>query len=143
MIKLIYSPWLAAYLLVLQMFLMMTVGSYRTKKQQGTGFQADDLTLERLIRRHGNLAENAGIFIASITLLEIVSGSTNLVLGLCVAFALARTFHAIGFSSLAGSHLVNAKGLGLFFLLTRALGAGLTALSGVVCGFALAIAMAR
>ena len=80
MTKLIYSAWLAAYLLVLQMFLMMTVGMYRTKKQQGVGFQADDLTLERLIRRHGNLAENAGIFIASITLLEIVSGSTNLVL---------------------------------------------------------------
>ena len=78
MIKPIYSTWLAAYLIVLQQLLMFAVGVDRTKKKQGTGFQ-NDITLERIVRRRGNLAENAGIFIASITLLELQTGSTRLV----------------------------------------------------------------
>ncbi|MGF1492357.1 MAG: MAPEG family protein [Microcoleaceae cyanobacterium] len=139
MTALIYSPWLAAYLLVLQQVLMLTVGMYRTKKKQGMGFQ-DDLTLERLVRRHGNLAENAGIFITSIVLLELQVGSTRLVWVLCLAFATARTLHAIGFSSAAGAYKLDSKGIGLLFLGARALGALSTAFTGIVCGFALAIA---
>lgn len=141
MTQLIYSPWLAAYLLVLQQVLMLTVGMYRTKKQQGMGFQ-DDLTLERLVRRHGNLAENAGVFITSIALLELQAGSTRLVLILCLAFAIARTLHAIGFSSAAGAYQLNSQGIGRFFLGARALGALSTAFTGIVCGFFLAITLA-
>lgn len=141
MIKLMHSPWLAAYLLVLQMVLMLAVGMYRTRKLKGMGVQ-DDLTLERLVRRHGNLAENAGIFIASIALLELQTGSTRLVFGLCLAFAIARTLHAIGFSSAAGAYQLDSQGIGRLFLGARAMGALSTAFSGIVCGFALAIALA-
>ena len=104
------------------------------------GFQ-DDLTLERMVRRHGNLAENAGIFIASIALLELQIGSTRLVLILCLAFAIARTLHAIGFSSAAGAYQLDSQGIGRFFLGARALGALSTVFSGIVCGFALVIAL--
>ncbi|MGF1512422.1 MAG: MAPEG family protein [Elainellaceae cyanobacterium] len=141
MMGLIYSPWLAAYLLVLQQGLMFAVGLYRTKTKRGMGAK-DDLTLERMVRRHGNLAENAGIFIASITLLELQTGSTLLVLALCLAFAIARTLHTIGFSSAYGAYRMDAQGANLLFLGARALGAMVSGLSGVVCGFAIAIALA-
>lgn len=140
MTQLIYSPWLAAYLLVLQQVLMLTVGMYRTKKRQGMGFQ-DDLTLEHLVRRHGNLAENAGVFIASVALLELQVGSTRLVFILCVAFAVARTLHAIGFSSAAGAYQLGSQGIERLFLGARSLGALSTAFTGIVCGFSLAIAL--
>ena len=141
MTELMYSPWLAAYLLILQMLLMLAVGMYRTQKLKGMGVQ-DDLTLERIVRRHGNLAENAGVFIASIALLELQTGSTRLVFSLCLVFAIARTLHAIGFSSSAGSYKLDSQGLDRLFLGARAIGALSTAFSGIVCGFALAIALA-
>jgi uncharacterized membrane protein YecN with MAPEG domain len=142
MLKLIYVPWLAAYLLILQMVLMLAVGMYRTKKLKGMGVQ-DDLTLERIVRRHGNLAENAGVFIASIALLELQTGSTRLVFSLCWVFAIARTLHTIGFSSPAGAYKLDSQGIGRLFLGARAIGALSTAFSGIVCGFALAISAAK
>ncbi|WP_019506206.1 MAPEG family protein [Pleurocapsa sp. PCC 7319] len=138
----IYSAWLAAYLIVLQQVLMLTVGMHRTKKKQGMGVQ-DDITLERLVRRHGNLAENAGIFIASVALLEINTGSTRLVLSLCLIFAIARTLHMIGFSSPYGAYRIDdTVGSKIFFLIARAMGATISALSGIACGFAIAITLA-
>lgn len=138
----IYSTWLAAYLIVLQQVLMFAVGMYRTKKMQGMGVQ-DDIALERLVRRHGNLAENAGIFIASVALLEINTGSTQFVSILCLVFGVARTLHAIGFSSPYGAYQIgDAKGAKMLFLIARSMGAIISGLSGIVCGFAIAIALA-
>jgi len=142
MIEPIYSAWLAAYLVVLQQVLMFAVGMYRAKKKQGMGVQ-DDVTLERLVRRHGNLAENTGIFIASVALLEMNTGPTQVVFILCLIFAIARTLHAIGFSSPYGAYrLEDAKGLKMLFLIARSMGATFSALSGIVCGFAIAFALA-
>lgn len=140
MIKLMYSPWLAAYLLLLQMVLMLTVGMYRIKKLKGMGVQ-DDLTLERLVRRHGNLAENAGIFVAAIALLELQTGSTPLVFGLCLVFAIAEPCTPLGSPLLLEHISLIARGLAVSFLGARAIGALSTAFSGIVCGFALAIAL--
>jgi len=136
------AAWLAAYLIVLQQFLMFATGIYRGKNKQGMGVQ-DDLTLERLVRRHGNLAENAGIFIASVALLEIVGGATQVVLILCLIFAIARTLHAIGFSSAYGAYKLDGQGFNRFFLISRVMGASISGLSGIVCGVAIAIALAR
>ena len=116
----------AGILLVMQQALMLNVGMYRTKVRLGTGY-GDDLDLERLSRRHGNLAENAGIFIATLALLELYIGSGDAVLWLAVAFVAARIAHMVGFSSLAGSHLKEGSKL---FLLLRAGGATFTALVG-------------
>ncbi len=137
-----HAAWLAAYLIVLQQILMFAVGLYRGKNGKGMGVQGD-ITLEQLARRHGNLAENAGIFIASVALLEIVTGSTRVVLSLCWVFAIARTLHAIGFSSAYGAYKLDGQGFNRFFLMSRAMGASISGLSGIVCGVAIAIALAR
>ena len=136
------AAWLAAYLIVLQQVLMFATGLYRGKNKRGMGVQGD-IMLERLVRRHGNLAENAGIFIAAIALLEIVSGSTRFVVILCWVFAVARTLHAIGFSSAYGAYKLDGQGFNRLFLLARAMGASISGLSGIACGLAIAVALAR
>lgn len=137
-----HAAWLAAYLIVLQQILMFSVGLYRGKTSKGMGVQGD-ITLEQLVRRHGNLAENAAIFIASIALLEIVTGPSRVVLILCWIFAIARTLHAIGFSSAYGAYRTDGKGVNRLFLISRAMGASISGLSGIVCGVTIAIALAR
>ena len=135
------TAWLAAYLVILQQILMFAAGAYRGQRKHGMGIQGD-LTLERIVRRHANLAENAGIFIASLALLEILAGSTQIVFILCWAFAIARTLHAIGFSSDYGAYKLDAQGFNRVFLLSRAVGAIVSGLSGIVCGVAIALALA-
>lgn len=117
----LYAAALGAFLIILQVALMLTVGFHRTRGTFiGTG---DDKDLERKIRRHGNLAENSGLFLAVIALLEILVGQTGLVATLCMLFAAARTLHAIGFSSLAGSHGEDLTGGRKLFAAARAMGA--------------------
>ena len=98
----IYTAALAGFLIILQVALQLSVGLYRTKTMKGTGV-GDDLVLERLVRRHGNLAENSGLFVAAIALLELLVGQTQTVFYLCVAYAIARMLHAVGFSNQTGS----------------------------------------
>ena len=126
----IVSAVTAGALLIIQQLLMLNVGLYRTKVRTGVGY-GEDLDLERLSRRHGNLAENAGIFVATLALLELLAGSVDIVAGFAIAFVVARTAHIIGFSSLAGSHLKDGSTV---FLFLRAGGATFTALVGVATG---------
>ncbi|MEM7569113.1 MAG: MAPEG family protein [Pseudomonadota bacterium] len=104
------SAALAAFILVLQVGLMLTVGLHRGKTNVVIGV-SDDKDLERKIRRHGNLAENAGLFIAAFAVSELVGGRPVLFLVAAGLFAVARLSHAVSFSSLSGSHLVNGFGL--------------------------------
>lgn len=136
----IYSAALGAFIIVLQVLLMMQVGLYRTKGQfVGIG---DDRELERRVRQHGNLAENSGAFIAVLGLLEILVGQTATLFSLCVLFAVARSLHAIGFASLAGSHGDNLQGARKLFAAARGIGAFGTAATALgaagVIGFTLA-----
>ena len=81
----IYAAALGAFLIVLQVALMLSVGFHRTKGQfLGVG---EDKHLERKVRRHGNLAENSGLFLVVIALFEMLVGQTSFVLVLCIAFA--------------------------------------------------------
>lgn len=117
----IYTAALGAFIIVLQVALMLSVGLHRGKGQFiGNG---DDKDLERKVRRHGNLAENSGLFLVVIALFEMLVGQTTYVLVLCIAFAIARLFHAVGFSSLAGSHGEDLTGGRKAFAGMRALGA--------------------
>lgn len=134
----IYAALLGGCLLVLQILFMLSVGTYRSGAKKGVGVEGD-MKLERLVRRHGNLAENAAIFLIVLTLYEVMFGQTLLVLGTASVFLVARLLHAIGFSSLSGSHLVEAQGSGSSFVLMRAAGAGLTALSSLVIAIALIV----
>ncbi len=117
----LYSAMLGAFLIVLQVGLMLTVGLHRTKGQFiGIG---DDRDLERKVRRHGNLAENSGLFLVVIALLEMMVGQTTYVAAVCMVFAVARILHAAGFSSLAGSHGDDLTGARKAFAGMRAMGA--------------------
>lgn len=125
---------LAGAILILQQGLMLTVGTRRTTTLVGVGY-AGDPNLERLVRRHGNLAENAGIFIVVLALIEILTGSSTVVTTFAGVFLAARIFHAIGFSSLAGSHGGDhAAGPKKIFIAARALGATATAILGIAAG---------
>ena len=132
----VYAAALGAFLIVLQVALMLSVGLHRSKGQfLGTG---DDKQLERKVRRHGNLAENSGLFLVVIALFEMLVGQTTFVLVLCIAFAVARVLHAVGVSSLAGSHGEDLTGARKAFAGMRALGAFGTL--GVALGSAYGIA---
>ena len=124
------SAALAGVLIVLQTGLMLSVGLHRTRLQVGVG-TGDDMVLERKIRRHGNLTENAALFVAALALAELTGASPQFVAILAGAFFLARCLHAMGFSSEAGSHLVEG---GRVFLFLRAGGAFLTAGSAFALG---------
>ena len=121
----------AAVLIVLQQALMLNTGLHRAKTGIGVGFGADR-DLERKIRRHGNLAENSAIFILALALAEMLNPASLVVAGLGVVFVVARVSHAVGFASLAGSHLPEEGSRA--FLAARGIGAFGTALSGIALG---------
>lgn len=126
----VISATVAAILLIAQQVLMLNVGLYRAKTKKGVGVDGDE-KLERLSRRHGNLAENAAVFIITLTMLELLGGSSEGVYWLAVVFVVARLCHAIGFMSPAGSHLGEGSKL---FLVLRSGGATMTALTGLATG---------
>lgn len=136
----IYTAILGAFLIVLQIALMLRVGVQRAKGA-AIGHEGNP-DLERKVRRHANLAENAGLFVAVIALFEMIAGQTPFVLGVCIAFALSRLAHAFGFSSLAGSHGEGTSGERKLYLRARMAGATGTALTGfaVAIGIGLAVA---
>ncbi|MEM6475540.1 MAG: MAPEG family protein [Pseudomonadota bacterium] len=117
----LYTAALGAFLILLQVLLMLSVGLHRAKGQFiGIG---EDRDLERKVRRHGNLAENSGLFLVVIALFEMLVGQSTYVLVLCIGFAVARLLHAIGFSSMAGSHGDDLTGVRKAFAGMRATGA--------------------
>ena len=59
---------------------------------------AGNSDLQRLARRHANLAENAGVFVAGFTLLELSAWKPIILIALCAAFITARLCHAWGLS---------------------------------------------
>lgn len=131
----IYSAYLGAFLIALQTVLAAMVGGYRGRNRKSIG-HSDDAVLERKVRRHANMTEYAPIFLAVLTLYEIIAGQTTVILWLAIVFAAARLFHIVGFSSSAGSHLEQASGGRLLFVFSRMLGAGLTLLSSLaLAGF--------
>ncbi|GAA4049311.1 MAPEG family protein [Parerythrobacter jejuensis] len=135
----IYAAALGAFIIILQVILMLTVGLQRGKGQF-IGHEGNK-DLERKVRRHGNLAENSGLFVVVLALLEILTGQTTLVYVLCILFAVARVLHAVGFSSLAGSHGEDLTGGRKAFAGMRAMGAfgTLATALGSAGGIALAL----
>ncbi|WP_310620660.1 MAPEG family protein [Flexibacterium corallicola] len=135
----VYAAVLGGSLLILQKLLMLNVGISRTKLKKEIGVDGN-VTLERRVRRHGNLAENAAIFIVVLTLYELLEGQTALALGTVILFAIARLLHVAGFGNNAGSHFLGVEGGKKLFPLMRALGAALSAASALVLGGALIFA---
>ena len=93
----VVSALTAGVLIILQMALMLSVALARRNNRQSLG-EGGNSELLRAIRRHGNLAENAGIFIAGFTLLELLGVDRLRLEILCGAFVLGRISHVIGLS---------------------------------------------
>ncbi len=112
------------FLLVLQIILAVTVSGARNQLDIAIGDGGQN-TLLRAIRRHGNLAENAGLFVAGLTLLELSNALSTLQICLCAVFVLARLLHVVGMSQANATNTYRLLG-----------GAG-TYISGLVLGGAL------
>lgn len=82
-------------LIVFQNILMVWAGLGRGKHQVALGTGGIE-EVEKRIRAHGNLAENAAIFVISLALLEMSNMHQAVVMALAAAFVLARFAHAYG-----------------------------------------------
>ena len=91
------SALTAGILIVMQMALALTVALARRRNRQSLGDGGNKDVLQAA-RRHGNLAENAALFIAGFTLMELLGGDRVELEILCAVFVLARISHAIGLS---------------------------------------------
>jgi uncharacterized protein len=91
------SALTAGVLILLQSALVFAAANQRRLHGPSVG-ESTDLNVTRAVRRHGNLAENAAIFIACVTLLEILGGGRLWVEILCATFVAARLLHAFGLS---------------------------------------------
>jgi uncharacterized membrane protein YecN with MAPEG domain len=92
----VISAITAGVLIIGQAALLLTVVQRRRSSRQALG--DGDATLQRLVRRHGNYAENAAIFVASLALLEMMGAARPFVIGLAALFIVGRLLHAIGLS---------------------------------------------
>ncbi len=118
----LYTALTAAVLMMMQLALMLLVGFNRRAFATSIG-DGGHTGLLLAIRRHGNLAENAPLFLILLGLLEIMRGSTLFVLLIACAFVTARILHAVGLTLNEGANAPRALG----------------ALGTLVCGLILAI----
>jgi uncharacterized protein len=93
----IVSALTCGVLIIMQMAFLLTVALARQSNRQSLG-DGGHPSLLNAMRRHGNLAENAAIFIAGFALLEILGASRISVEIFCGLFVLVRISHAIGLS---------------------------------------------
>lgn len=115
----IYAAVAGAVLIILQALLMILVGTHRIKNRVNLG-TGDDQAMERKIRRHGNLAENAALFVVVLALAEMTVVPNDIVRNIGIIFLIARVFHAVALSTEAGSHGTKS---GKLFPAMRAIGA--------------------
>jgi len=107
----IISGYTAATIAIFQVILMMTVGFARQKNSVSVGDGGGDALLLK-IRRHGNLTENAPIFLILVTLLEISGGPHVALIALASLFLAARLSHAFALSG--PNRPVPARAFGAF-----------------------------
>lgn len=100
----------AAVLILLQMLLTLAVVLQRRRNRQSLG-DGDNPALLRAIRRHGNFAENAALFIAGFTLYELLGGPVFTLEILCAVFVAARLSHVIGLSVPNTSNIFRVAGI--------------------------------
>jgi len=93
----VVSAITAGVLIVAQMALLWATVLVRRRVRQSLG-EGTDPALTRAVRRHGNFAENAAIFVVSLALLETLGAARWFVAALAVLFVIGRIVHAIGLS---------------------------------------------
>lgn len=105
------SGYAAAFIAIFQVALMMTVGLTRGARKIPLGDGGDQALLLK-IRRHGNLTENAPIFLILLGFLEVAGGPQMAIAGFAVLFILARLSHAFALSG--NDRPVAARAFGAF-----------------------------
>jgi uncharacterized membrane protein YecN with MAPEG domain len=85
----------AIFVAVFQMLLLLYTARGRGRYQTGLG-EGDSPLLLRRIRMHGNLAENAPLFLILLGLTEISGQWAQLVPWFAIAFVVIRLSHALG-----------------------------------------------
>jgi uncharacterized membrane protein YecN with MAPEG domain len=87
----------AGVLIIIQLGLMLVAAQNRRRARQSLG-DGSDAALLRAVRRHGNFAENAAIFLVALALVEMLGAQRWLVAAAAVVFVVGRAAHAIGLS---------------------------------------------
>jgi len=123
----IVTAYVAGLIGILQFALMMAVGLARGPAGVSLGDGGNE-TLQRNIRRHGNLTENAPIFILLLGLLELAGGNATYVLYLGALFVVARLAHALALSGVAAGVL---RPVGAFGTLISGVGSAVLLLLAV------------
>ena len=100
----------AIVLAVIQMLLMLYTARGRGKYRTGLGDGGHEGLLRR-VRMHGNLTENAPLFLILLLLTEISGQWTALVPIFAAAFIVVRLSHAIGLSLSSGVTLFRFVGV--------------------------------
>ena len=91
----LYTGLTAAVLMLLQIVLMAKVIAARGKHDVLIGTGGNDV-VEQSVRAHGNLVENAPVFLIGLALIELIGGSTLWVMALGCVFVVSRLAHCIG-----------------------------------------------
>jgi uncharacterized membrane protein YecN with MAPEG domain len=115
----VVSMLFAGALILAQMALMLAVVVARRRARQSLG-DGGHQELATAIRQHGNLAENAAIFVACAALLEYAGTSRTALSVWCLLFVIGRISHVIGLSlprnvnvlRIAGVFLTATVGIG-------------------------------
>ena len=93
----IVSAIAAGVLIVIQMALLLTVVVARRRGKQSLG-DGGDANVLRAMRRHGNFAENAAIFVVALALFEMIGGERLTAEIYAGIFIVGRLAHAVGLS---------------------------------------------
>jgi uncharacterized protein len=93
----VISAIAAGVVLIGQMALLFAVVTIRRSARQSLG-DGGDPRLIRAVRRHGNYAENAAIFLVGLALLEMLGAARPFVVALAAIFVAGRVAHAVGLS---------------------------------------------
>jgi uncharacterized protein len=113
----VVSMLFAGVLILAQMALMLTVIVARRRARQSLG-DGGNSELQAAIRRHGNFAENAAIFVVCAALLDHGGAGRAGISVLCALFVVGRVSHAIGLSLRSNTNLLRTTGV----FLTTAVG---------------------
>ncbi len=97
----LYTGFITAFLLLMQLFLMGRVIAQRGKSEVLIGDGGQD-SMEQVIRVHANFLENVPTFLIGLGLCEIMIGSNLAIAILGGVFVVARIAHAVGYSMSAG-----------------------------------------
>jgi hypothetical protein len=89
-------------LVVLQMLLTLYTAQGRGRYRTGLGEGTDPMLLRR-IRMHGNLAENAPLFLILLALVEMTGQWSAALPYYAVVFVIARLSHALGLAISSGA----------------------------------------